>query len=127
MAGTPVAIVIMAGNPMAAAAGRIIVVAANPDPASVDPFVMAGNPDGIAVRALPATVVSAGWWWRAANTNIEINGRSRFGTNKQGDEGHDSQHRCTKREYFHIRVLDLVNMLQLQKKNYKIIPLPYCS
>ena len=73
MAGAPVTVLVMAGNPIGVGAGRIIIISADPNPASINPFIMSRNPDGIAIGALPAAIVNPVRWRRSAHMNIKRN------------------------------------------------------
>jgi hypothetical protein len=80
-------VVITGLYPDGTATGRVGIIAADVDPATVDPFVMALDPDRSAIWAVPLVVDDRGrgWWWRSdANTDADLR-RGVAGAN--GEEG----------------------------------------
>jgi len=87
-------IIITAGvagsDPVIATVRRIGVIATNPDPAAPNPFMMAGYPDGCAVRTRPGTFDNERGR-RSAHANGDIGGgRSLPSADRQEDEGRTS-------------------------------------
>ena len=103
MAGVIIAVTIAGAYPEAAAAGRIRVIAGNPDPASADPFMMPGNPDRAAIRAGPWMLDHDGRG-RRANLNADALGGSLGGTNEGHGNGEKRQECQTKTSNFHMGI-----------------------
>jgi hypothetical protein len=70
--------VVMGRNPMGSAAGRIIIISPDPDPAPIAPFIVTRDPDRPAIGRCPALIVCPVGRGRTADTDIEVNGGSRF-------------------------------------------------
>jgi len=54
MTGVVVPVVITGRNPISATAGRIGIVATDPDPAAANPFIMSTNPDRARIGTTPS-------------------------------------------------------------------------
>jgi hypothetical protein len=106
---------VVAGDPISSGTWRVFIITANPYPASIDPLVVAGDPDRPGIGTMPARVVCARRRRGTSDLNVEKGRGSLIRTDKHRDEGHHGQHRCTKGEYFHIKLLDWPQGIQLQK------------
>jgi len=90
MAGIIVSVMIAGGHPVTAAAGRVGVVAGDPDPASANPLVMAGKPDRAAIGRRPRAFVNHGRRRRADPDADRLRGSLR-GTDEGQDDGEKRQ------------------------------------
>src|SRR5882724_9757286 len=91
---------------------RIGVIATDPDPSSIDPFMVPGDPDGGPIGARP-------WMFDhhrrggGADANTEVSGRGLAGTDRYEGEGRGRQRDHSKRSDFHNIKLDLVGVVIL--------------
>jgi hypothetical protein len=104
--GVIITVTIAGADPDCAAARRISVITADPDPATVDPLVVAGDPDGSAIGARPGMLDDDG---RRRDTNLDAHidgGGGLGGTDKHHGNGGKCQQSHAKRSDFHSPLLD---------------------
>jgi hypothetical protein len=75
--GIVVAVVIAGGDPNRTAAGRIRIVTADINPAAIDPFIVASDPDRTGIRGGPAMI--GVWRRRGWCTDLNANAYLRGG------------------------------------------------
>jgi hypothetical protein len=91
-------------NPDRTAVGRIAIIAADPDPASADPFIVTGDPDCAGIRAAPGMVnVRRRRGRRSADLDADADlRRGVAGGNCQEGERRATKSGSTKRSYIHV-------------------------
>ena len=100
MARIIIAVTVVGRYPDYATARRISVVTADPDPCSVDPLVMTGDPDGAAIGARPG-MFHDNRRGSDADLNSHIGGRGLARGDKRHDDGDKRQRSQTKRSDSH--------------------------
>src|SRR5260221_9818434 len=92
---------------------RVSIVTANPDPASIDPFIVTGDPDRVGVGTFPSGIILV-IRRRTPDMDAERLSGCPVGAYKHGRASQTSQHDCSKRCYFHGKYLDLFQCAALQ-------------
>jgi hypothetical protein len=82
--------------------GRIGVIAADPNPLTVDPFIVAGNPNRAAIGRRPS-MFEVGRRGRTSDLNVDIDARGGPARACERENSSRATERDrTKRSYFHI-------------------------
>jgi hypothetical protein len=111
--GIVITVVIAGLYPDGMGAGRISIIAADPDPATIDPFIMTGDPDCPGIRTRPLMINRSRWRRRGADLDVDADlRRGMAGTDGEEDKRRAAKSGGAKRGYVHTG-LDFLHVLKL--------------